>query len=77
VSATIGRDHVKDLVVADSYPSAIQFDFVVVADHATFGRTTIRVMAAGAAVCLLEVFIEITMPLFVTDSMIPVLGGCV
>jgi hypothetical protein len=76
VSAAVGRNYVKNLFVTDSHPLTVDLDFVVVADHPTFRRTTIRVMAAGAAVFLSEVFVEIVMPFFVADSVIAFLGGC-
>jgi hypothetical protein len=66
---------VENLVLADSHPLTVHFDFVVVADHATFGRTTIRVIAAGAAVFLSEIFVEITMPFIVANPLISFLGG--
>src|SRR6516165_1437698 len=46
VSATIGRDHVVDLVVGNRRPCTIHFNFVVVANHATLGRPTINQIAA-------------------------------
>src|SRR5215831_6819623 len=46
VSATIGRDHVVDLVVGNRRPCTVQLNFVVVANHATLGRPTIHQIAA-------------------------------
>jgi hypothetical protein len=76
VSATVGRDHVENLVPADSHPLTVHFDFVVVVNYATLGRTTIHVIAARAAVFLQEVIVKTTMPFLVADAEIPFLGGC-
>src|SRR5215467_15601728 len=48
VSATIGRDHVVDLVVGHRRPCTVHFNFVVVANHTTLGRPTIHQIAARA-----------------------------
>jgi hypothetical protein len=55
VSTAIRRDHVVNLIIGNWYPFAIHFDFVVVAHHATLGRTTIHQVAAWtSAVISLE-----------------------
>src|SRR5436305_14663866 len=46
VSATIGRDHVIDLVVGNRRPNTVHFNFVVIAYDATLGRPTIHQIAA-------------------------------
>ena len=46
VSATIGRDHVVDLVVGNRRPYTVHLNFVVVANHATLGWPTIHQIAA-------------------------------
>src|SRR6516165_2071945 len=46
VSATIGRDHVVDLVIGNRRPCTVHFNFVVVANHATLGRPTINQISA-------------------------------
>src|SRR5215469_8212668 len=46
VSATIGRDHVVDLVVGNTRPCTVHFNFVVVANHTTLGLPTIHQIAA-------------------------------
>ena len=46
VSTTVGCNHILNLVIGDRGPLAIHFDFVVVADHTTLGRTTIHHVAA-------------------------------
>ena len=38
MSATIGRDHVVNLVTGNPHPFAVHFDLVVVAHHAALGR---------------------------------------
>jgi hypothetical protein len=48
VSATIGRDHVVDLVVGNRCPYTVHFNFVVVTNHATLSRPTIQQIAARA-----------------------------
>jgi hypothetical protein len=48
MSATIGRDHVVDLVVGHRRPYTVHFNFVVVANDATLGRPTIHQIAARA-----------------------------
>src|SRR5262245_2430873 len=50
VSATIGRDHIVDLVVGNRRPRTVHFNLVVVANHATLGRPTIYQIAARAAI---------------------------
>src|ERR1700730_18657651 len=46
VGTTIRRDHIVDLIVGNWHPFAIDFDFVVVTNHATLGRATIHQVAA-------------------------------
>ena len=48
MSATIGRDHIVDLVVGNRRPYTVHFNFVVVANDATLGRSTIHQIAARA-----------------------------
>src|SRR5262249_27381488 len=50
VSATIGCDHVIDLVVGNRRPSTVHFYLVVVTNDATLGRPTIHQIAAQTSV---------------------------
>jgi hypothetical protein len=71
VSATIGRDHVVDLVVGNRRPYTVHFNFVVVTNHATLGRPTIHQIAARAlAVVSFEVRVEAVMPFIVVHSVV-------
>jgi len=64
VGATIGRDHVVDLVVGNRRPRTVHFNFVVVANPATLGRPTIHQIAARAlAIISFEFRVEVLMPL--------------
>ncbi len=74
VSTTIGRYHVVNLVTWNRRPFAVQFDFVVVANHATLGRATIHQVAARAlAIVSFELRVEVLMPFIVTYPIVSVL----
>jgi hypothetical protein len=67
VGTAIGRNHIVDPVVGNWHPFAVDFDFAVVANHATLGRTTIHQVAARAlAIVSFELRVEVLMPLIVT-----------
>jgi hypothetical protein len=71
VGTTIRRDHVVDLVVGNRHPFAVDFDFVVVANNATFGRATIHQVAARAlAIVSFERRVEVLMPFIVAYPII-------
>ncbi len=74
MSATIRRHHVHNPILGDSDPLTIHFDFIVVANHATLCRTTIRVIAARATVFLQEAIVEIAVPFIVADPKVSFLG---
>jgi len=60
---TIGRDHVIDLVAGDRHPCTVNFNFVVVANHAALGRPTIDQTAAWTlAIISFECRVEVLMP---------------
>src|SRR5215468_993332 len=66
VSATIGRDHIVDLVVGNRRPRTVHFNFVMVANHAALGRPTIHQVAARAsAIISFEFRVEVAMPFIV------------
>src|SRR5262249_27069448 len=66
VSATIGRDHIVDLVVGNRRPRTVHFNFVMVANHAALGRPTIHQIAARAsAIISFEFRVEVAMPFIV------------
>ena len=74
MGTTIRRNHIVDLVVGNRHPFAVDFDFVVVANHATFGRATIHQVAARAlAVVSFELRVEVLMPFIVTYPIVSVL----
>ena len=74
MSATIGRDHVVDLVSGNWRPFAVHFNFVMVANHTTLGRATVHNVAARtSAVVSIELRVEAPMPLVVADTVIPFL----
>jgi hypothetical protein len=74
VGTTIRRDHIVDLVVGNWHPFAVDFDFVVVANHATLGRATIHHVAALAlAIVSFELRVEVLMPFIVTYPIVSVL----
>jgi hypothetical protein len=74
VSATIGRDHVVDLVVGNRCPYTVHFNFVVVTHHATLSRPTIQQIAARAlAIISFERRVEAPMPLIVPHSVVSLL----
>ena len=76
MSTTIGRNHVVNLVAGNSYPFAVHFDFVVVANDATLGWTTVHEVAAGAlAIVSFERRVEAVMPPFVAYAVISFLCG--
>jgi hypothetical protein len=66
VSATVGGDHIVNLVVGNHHPFAVHYDFIVVANHSALGWTTIHQVAARAlAVISLELRVEVLMPFVV------------
>ena len=71
MGTTIRGDHIVDLVVGNWHPFAVDFDFVVVAEHATLGRATIHQVAARAlAIVSLEIRVEVLMPFIVAGAII-------
>jgi hypothetical protein len=71
MGTTIRGDHIVDLVIGNWHPFAVDFDFVVVADHATLGRATIHQVAARAlAIVSLEIRVEVLMPFIVAGTII-------
>src|SRR6476661_8155942 len=77
MSATIGRDHVVNLVTGNPHPFAVHFDLVVVAHHAALGRATIHQVAARAlAVISFERRVEALMPFIVACPVISFLRPC-
>jgi len=73
VSATIGRDHVIDLVVGNRRPNTVHFNFVVIANDATLGRPTIHQIAARTSVVSSELRVEALMPFIVAHSIVSLL----
>jgi hypothetical protein len=77
MSATIGRDHVVDLVVGNRRPYTVHFNFVVVANDATLGRSTIHQIAARAlAIVSFECRVEALMPFIMAHPLVPFLRCC-
>jgi hypothetical protein len=61
--ATIRRDHVVDLVIGNRRPFAVHLDFVMVANHAAWGRATVHEVTAGAfAIVSVELEVKVLMP---------------
>jgi hypothetical protein len=76
VSATVGRDHVIDLVVGNRCPHTVDFNFVVVANYATLGRSAIHQIAARTlAIVSFELRVEALMPFIVAHSVVSFLRG--
>src|SRR5215468_6640698 len=73
VSATIGRDHVIDLVVGNRRPNTVHFNFVVIANDATLGRPTIHQIAAQTSVVSSELRVEALMPFIVARPVVSLL----
>src|SRR5215510_9284919 len=73
VSATIGRDHVIDLVVGNRRPNTVHFNFVVIANDATLGRPTIHQIAARTSVVSSELRVEALMPFIVARPVVSLL----
>src|SRR5215831_14878825 len=73
VSATIGRDHIVDLVVGNRRPRTVHFNFVMVASHAALGRPTIHQIAARTSVISFEFRVEALMPLIVVRTVVSLL----
>src|SRR5258707_14820076 len=72
MSATIGRDHIVDLVVGNRRPYTVHFNFVVVANDATLGRSTIHQIAARAlAIVSFECRVEALMPFIMAPPWYP------
>ena len=77
MSTAIRCDHIVNLVIGNRYPFAIHFDFVVVAHHATLGRTTIHKVAARTfAVISFKLRVEALMPIIVACAIISFLCYC-
>ena len=77
MGTAIRRDHVVNRVNGNPHPFAIQFDFVVVLNHSTFGRATIQQVAARTfAVISLELRVEPLMPVTVAHPVTSVLCLC-
>ena len=70
MSATIGRDHVIDLVVGYRRPNTVHFNFVVIANDATLGRPTIHQIAAQTSVVSSELRVEALMPFIVARTVV-------
>src|SRR5215831_19666337 len=70
VSATIGRDHVIDLVVGYRRPNTVHFNFVVIANDATLSRPTIHQIAAQTSVVFSELRVEALMPFIVARPVV-------
>src|SRR5215467_8598812 len=70
VSATIGRDHVIDLVVGYRRPNTVHFNFVVIANDATLSRPTIHQIAAQTSVVSSELRVEALMPFIVARPVV-------
>ena len=74
MGTTIRRDHIVDLIVGNWHPFAIDFDFVVVTNHATLGRATIHQVATRSlAIISFELRVEVLMPFIVTYPIVSVL----
>src|SRR5262249_6915205 len=73
VSATIGRDHVIDLVVGNRRPNTVHFNFVVIANDATLGRPAIHQIAARTSVVSSELRVEALMPFIVARTVVSLL----
>src|SRR5262249_32780890 len=73
VSATIGRDHVIDLVVGNRRPNTVHFNFVVIADDATSSRPTIHQIAARTSVVSSELRVEALMLFIVARPVVSLL----
>src|SRR5499433_62849 len=73
VSATIGRDHVINLVVGNRRPNTVHFNLVVIANDATLGRPTIHQIAAQTSVVSSELRVEALMPFIVARPVVSLL----
>src|SRR5262249_23607590 len=62
VSATIGRDHVIDLVVGNRRTNTVHFNFVVIANDGTLGLHTVHHLAGETTVVTSELRVEALMP---------------
>src|SRR5262245_22600886 len=70
----IWRDHMVDLVIWNRRPLAVDFDFVMVADHKALSRATVHEVTAGAfAVVSVQLRVEVLMPFVVACAGIPLL----
>src|SRR6516162_3697193 len=76
VSATIGRDHVIDLVVGYRRPNTVHLNFVVIANDATLGRPTIHQIAARTSVVSSELRVEALMQFIVARPVVSLLRHC-
>src|SRR5262249_38450025 len=77
MSATIGRDHVIDLVVGNRRPNTVHFNFVVIANDATLGRPTIHQIAAQTSVVSSELRVEALMPFIMARPVVSLLRSSV
>ena len=76
MSATIGRDHVIDLVVGYRRPNTVHLNFVVIANDATLGRPTIHQIAARTSVVSSELRVEALMQFIVARPVVSHLRHC-
>src|SRR5262249_59854760 len=76
MSTAIWRDHMVDLVIWNRRPLAVDFDFVMVADHTTLSRATVHEVTAGAfAVVSVQLRVKALMPFVVACPGISLLRG--
>src|SRR5262249_39671162 len=74
----IWRDHMVDLVIWNRRPLAVDFDFVMVADHTALSRATVHEVTAGTfAVVSVQLRVEALMPFVVACPGIPLLRRAV
>ena len=73
----VWRDHMVDLVIWNRRPLAVDFDFVMVADHTALSRATVHEVTAGAfAVVSVQLRVEALMPFIVACPVISFLRRC-
>src|SRR5262249_10321752 len=73
VSATIGRDHVIDLVVGNRRPNTVHFNFLVIANDATLGRPTMDQIASRTSAVSSQLRVEALMPFIVARTVVSLL----
>src|SRR5262245_50404555 len=70
----VWRVHMVDFVVWNRRPLAVDFDFVMVADHTALSRATVHEVTAGAfAVVSVQLRVKALMPFVVAYPGIPLL----